>query len=147
MAWRCAAMSDTGSEPRLTVLVVEDETLVRMFASDFLDEAGFKVFEAVNADEAVAVLQARPDIQVVVTDVELPGSMNGFELAKVIRERWPGVGVIVNSGRRRPAPDELPEDIPFITKPYLPETIVALIRRMTTPQVVEPTSALPSGTS
>ena len=140
-------MSDLGSEQRLTVLVVEDETLVRMFASDFLDEAGFKVFEAVNAEEAVAVLQARPDVQVVVTDAELPGPMNGFELAKVIRERWPGVGVIVNSGRRHPAEDELQEDVAFIAKPYLPGTIVDLIRRMATPQIVEPTTTRPSNES
>jgi CheY-like chemotaxis protein len=60
------------SEPRMVVLVVEDQTLVRMFMADFLDEAGFKVFEAVNADEALTVLQARPDVQAVVTDIEMP---------------------------------------------------------------------------
>ncbi|WP_246529359.1 response regulator [Microvirga zambiensis] len=66
-------------EPRIAVLVVEDETLVRMFMADFLEEAEFKVFQAVNADEALTVLQARPDIQVVVTDIEMPaGSMNGL---------------------------------------------------------------------
>jgi CheY-like chemotaxis protein len=71
----------------MVVLVVEDETLVRMFMADFLDEAGFRVFEAVNADEALTVLQARPDIQVVVTDIEMPGTMNGLELTRVVRER------------------------------------------------------------
>jgi DNA-binding NtrC family response regulator len=131
-------------DARLTVLVVEDETLVRMFASDFLDEAGFKVFEAVNGDEAIAVLQARPDVQVVVTDVELTGSINGFELAVAIRERWPGVGVIVTSGRQRPAPDDLPEDAAFITKPYLPTTIVNLIRQIASPQIAEPAPAPPA---
>jgi two-component system, response regulator PdtaR len=69
----------------MVVLVVEDETLVRMFMADFLDEAGFKVFEAVNADEALTVLKARPDVQVVVTDIEMPaGSMNGLRLARSI---------------------------------------------------------------
>jgi CheY-like chemotaxis protein len=77
----------SAAEPRMVVLVVEDETLVRMFMADFLDEAGFKVFEAVNADEALTVLQARPDIQVVVTDIEMPGTMNGLELTRVVRER------------------------------------------------------------
>jgi CheY-like chemotaxis protein len=73
------------AEPRMVVLVVEDETLVRMFMADFLDEAGFKVFEAVNADEALTVLKARPDVQVVVTDIEMPaGSMNGLRLARSI---------------------------------------------------------------
>jgi two-component system, response regulator PdtaR len=78
------------SESRMVVLVVEDQTLVRMFMADFLDEAGFKVFEAVGADEALTVLEARPDVQAVVTDIEMPGSMNGIELTHVIRDRWPG---------------------------------------------------------
>ena len=91
-------------EPRMLVLVVEDQTLVRMFMADFLDEAGFKVFEAVGADEALTVLEARPDVQAVVTDIEMPGSMNGIELTHVIRDRWPGIGVVVTSGRQRPEP-------------------------------------------
>lgn len=87
----------------MVVLVVEDETLVRMFMADFLDEAGFKVFEAVNADEALTVLQARPDVQVVITDIEMPASaMNGLKLAQTFQERWPGVGVAISSGRERP---------------------------------------------
>jgi CheY-like chemotaxis protein len=121
----------------MVVLVVEDQTLVRMFMTDFLDEAGFKVFEAVSADEALTVLQARPDVQAVVTDIEMPGSMNGIELAQVIRDRWPGVGVIVTSGRQRPGPDDLPEETAFLAKPYLPDTVITVIRQMATPQVVE----------
>ncbi len=73
------------SSPRITVLVVEDLALVRTFMSDFLDEAGFKVFEAVDADEALQILQARPDIQAVISDIEMPGAMNGIELAKAVR--------------------------------------------------------------
>jgi CheY-like chemotaxis protein len=86
----------------MVVLVVEDETLMRMFMADFLDEAGFKVFEAVTADEALTVLQARPDVQVVVTDIEMPGTMNDLELTRVVRKRWPGVGVVISSGRALP---------------------------------------------
>lgn len=127
------------SEPRMVVLVVEDETLVRMFMADFLDEAGFKVFEAVNADEALTVLQARPDVQVVVTDIEMPaGSMNGLELTRVVRERWPGVGVILSSGRALPRSDDLSDKVAYIAKPYLPDTIIAVIQQLATPQVVEP---------
>jgi CheY-like chemotaxis protein len=126
------------SEPRLVVLVVEDETLVRMFMADFLDEAGFKVFEAVNADEALTVLQARPDVQVVITDIEMPaGSMNGLKLARTIQERWPGIGIIISSGRERPGPDDLSDKVAFLAKPYLPNTVINLIRQMATPQVVE----------
>ncbi|NBJ13471.1 response regulator [Microvirga arsenatis] len=121
----------------MTVLVVEDQILVRIFAADFLEDAGFKVFEAASADEALTVLEARPDIQAIVTDVEMPGSMDGFGLARTVSERWPGVKVIVTSGRRQPGADELPEEIPFLAKPYLPTTVVSLIRQMATPQLVE----------
>jgi two-component system, response regulator PdtaR len=130
------------SEPRMVVLVVEDQTLVRMFMADFLDEAGFKVFEAVNADEALTVLQARPDVQAVVTDIEMPaGSMNGLELARVVQDRWPGIGVVISSGRERPGPDDLSEKVAFVSKPYLPDTIINVIRPMATPQVVEAASS------
>ncbi len=104
--------------------------------TDFLDEAGFKVFEAVSADEALTVLEARPDVQAVVTDIEMPGSMNGIALARVIRDRWPGIGVIVTSGRQRPGPDELPDEVVFLAKPYVPETVITVIGQMATLQVV-----------
>ncbi|KLK93613.1 hypothetical protein AA309_08120 [Microvirga vignae] len=131
----------SSSASRMVVLVVEDETLVRMFLTDFLDEAGFKVFEAVSADEAMALLQARPDIQAVITDIEMPGSMNGLELAKLIQERWPGVGVVLSSGRERPGPDDLSDRVAFVSKPYLPATVIQVIQQMSTPQVVVAASA------
>ena len=127
----------------MVVLVVEDETLVRMFMADFLDEAGFKVFEAVHADEALTVLQARPDVQAVITDIEMPaGSMNGLKLARTIQERWPGIGVIISSGRQRPGPDDLSDKVAFLAKPYLPDTVINLIRQMATPQVIEAPSSM-----
>jgi two-component system, response regulator PdtaR len=126
----------------MLVLVVEDATLVRMFMADFLDEAGFKVFEAVNADEALTVLKARPDVQAVVTDIEMPaGSMDGLNLARTIQERWPGIGIVVTSGRERPGPDDLSDKVAFLAKPYLADTIINVIRQMVTPQVIEPQSA------
>jgi two-component system, response regulator PdtaR len=93
---------------------------VRMFASDFLDEAGFKVFEVVNADEALAVLTARPDVQATMTDIEMPGSMNGIELAKVVRERWPGMRTILTSGRSNPGPTICPTTSPSSPSPSCP---------------------------
>jgi CheY-like chemotaxis protein len=124
-------------QPRVVVLVVEDQTLVRLFMADFLDEAGFKVFEAVSADEAVTILQARPDVQAVVTDIEMPGSMNGLKLARVVQERWPGVGVIVTSGRERPGADDVSEKVAFLAKPFLPSTVIDVIQQIASPQVVE----------
>ncbi len=114
------------SEFRMVILV-----------ADFLDEAGFKVFEAVNADEAIAMLQAWPDVQAVVTDIEMPGSMNGLGLARVVRERWPGVGVVVTSGRSQPGPDNVTDQVAFLRKPYLPKTVTQAIRKMAGPQVAD----------
>jgi CheY-like chemotaxis protein len=125
----------------MVILVVEDEPLVRLFLTDFLDEAGFKVFEAVNADEAMTILQARPDVQVIISDIEMPGSMNGLELAQAVHERWPGIGIVVTSGRERPGPDDLSAKVAFLAKPYLPDTVTTLIRQMATPQVIEAASS------
>jgi CheY-like chemotaxis protein len=118
----------------MVVLAVEDEPIVRMSMADFLDDAGFKVFEAVNADEAIALLQARSDVQVVVTDIEMPGSMNGLELARLVRVRWPGVGIVVTSGRVRPVSDDLMDGVVFLSKPYLPDAVIGAIRRVAVPK-------------
>jgi len=128
-------------ERRMVILVVEDEPLVRMFIADFLDEAGFRVVEAVNADEALTILQARPDIQAIVSDIEMPGTMNGLKLARTVCERWLSVGVIITSGRARPGPADVPETVVFLSKPYLPETVITVVRQIVTPQVVEAISS------
>lgn len=112
------------------VLVVEDETLIRMCAADALLSAGFKVFEAVNSTEALEVLNARDDIRVVVTDVEMPGGINGLALTATIHDRWPEVGVIVTSGRITVDRDELPAKDDFIGKPYELDEMVLRVERM-----------------
>jgi CheY-like chemotaxis protein len=81
------------------VLIVEDEALVRMTAVDMIEEAGFEVLEATNADEAILLLEARRDITVVFTDIEMPGSMDGLRLAQAVRGRWPPIKIIATSGR------------------------------------------------
>jgi CheY-like chemotaxis protein len=94
---------------RALILVVEDEALIHMMLVDVLDDAGFKVMEAAHADEALHILAAVPDVQVVVTDVEMPrGSINGFELACRVRQDWQDIGVLIASGRVAPAPGEHP---------------------------------------
>jgi CheY-like chemotaxis protein len=122
------------SDHRVVVLAVEDEPIVRMSMADFLDDAGFKVFEAVNADEAIALLQARSDVHVVVTDIEMPGSMNGIELARVVRVRWPGVGIVMTSGRVRPQTGDLMGGVVFLSKPYLPDAVIGAIRQVIMPK-------------
>jgi len=74
------------------ILLVEDEVLVRMLAADVLSEAGFTVLESTNAEEALTFLEARPDVQVLFTDVNMPGALDGLGLAQTVHERSPGVG-------------------------------------------------------
>ncbi|MGH1573993.1 response regulator [Methylobacterium sp. P31] len=108
--------------PRLphlsTVLVVEDEALVRMMAVDMLEDVGLTVLEAATADEAWTILENRSDISVLFTDIEMPGSMNGFGLAARVAERWPYIRLVITSGRCRPAPCDVPDDGEFVPKPY-----------------------------
>jgi CheY-like chemotaxis protein len=116
---------------RALILVVEDEALVRMMLVDVLDDAGFKVMEAADADEALRVIATAPDIQVVVTDVEMPrGSINGFELARRVRDDRQDIGVVIASGRIAPAPGELPPGAYFVGKPVRPERLLELIRAL-----------------
>lgn len=100
-----------------TVLVVEDEPLVRLIATDMFVDAGYRVFEACDAAEALAILESRCDVTGVFTDVEMPGAMNGLDLATRIGSCWPGIGVLITSGRYRPG-DGIPKGAAFIAKPY-----------------------------
>ncbi|MGO4407996.1 response regulator [Bosea sp. RAF48] len=99
-------------------LVVEDEPILMIQAVTVIEDAGFEVLEARNADEAISILQRRDDIRVVVTDVQMPGSMDGLKLARAVRDRWPPVLIIVVSGQVKPKKGDLPDDIAFLSKPY-----------------------------
>ena len=113
------------------VLLVEDELLVRMTAADELEEAGFQVLEAANADVALKVLEARSDeVQVLFTDVDMPGSMDGLALAEQVHSRWPHVLLLISSGYARPSPDEIPDHGRFMPKPYGAATLVRQIHDM-----------------
>jgi two-component system, response regulator PdtaR len=116
-------------EPKPVVLVVEDEPLVRAMAADVLEEAGFEVVEAPTADYALTVLAKRPDVRVVFTDVEMPGHLNGFELARAVQDYYHHVGVVIGSGRAAPQAGDMAPDAVFIRKPYLPATLVQAVQR------------------
>jgi CheY-like chemotaxis protein len=100
------------------ILVVEDEVLLRMDAIDLLEEAGFEVLDAANADEAIVLLETRMDIAVVFTDLQMPGSMDGLKLAAAIRDRWPPVKVIATSGHYDNRNGYLETGERFLLKPY-----------------------------
>ncbi|MGN7998946.1 response regulator [Sphingomonas sp. 22176] len=109
-----------------TVLVVDDETFVRMIAADTLEESGFRVIEAPNALEALDIL-AQHQVAVVFTDINMPGSIDGLQLADIVAVRYPHVKVIVTSGRQWLPPEALPDDSVFLPKPYRPADLAALV--------------------
>jgi two-component system, response regulator PdtaR len=119
---------DVSARPKL--LVVEDEALIRMDLASALSEAGFDVIEVANADDAIAVLTASPETAVMVTDVEMAGSMDGVKLARLVRDRWPPVHIVVVSGRHRLAELDLPERSQFFSKPYRTDRLISAVKEL-----------------
>jgi CheY-like chemotaxis protein len=113
-----------------SVLVVEDESLVRMSAADELRIAGFSVFEAETGDEALAQLARHPEIDVLFTDIQLPGSMDGLALTRTLTATRADLILIVTSGRRRPADTDLPVRAEFVPKPYQIDAVARMIARL-----------------
>jgi DNA-binding NtrC family response regulator len=116
--------------PRPVVLLVEDELFVRMATADALMDAGFEVIETANAEAAHEVLRQRTDIRVLFTDVKMPGSMNGLELATLVCRRWPHISVVITSGHLEPDNSALPENAVFIAKPYGEKAPAAVIQAL-----------------
>jgi CheY-like chemotaxis protein len=116
---------------RPVVLIVEDEFLLRIDAAEAIGAAGFEVIEAVNADQAIEVLEARRDITVVFTDIQMPGSMDGLKLARAVRGRWPPIKIIATSGHLHVSETDLPEGGRFLPKPYSPAQITSVLRELT----------------
>ena len=113
-----------------TVLVVEDEVLVRYDTCDFLRAAGYHVLEASTAQQAIDILQENPAIDLVFTDVQMPGTMDGIKLSHYIRNRWPPVKLIVVSGMAILEASSLPDGSRFFPKPYTNHAIADAMARM-----------------
>ena len=114
------------------VLIVEDEFLLRMDLAEMIEEAGFEVVQAANADEAIVILRMRSDIRVVFTDIQMPGSMDGLKLARFVRDRWPPIKIVATSGRVAVDDGDLPDGGVFLPKPYRSAQVVATLRALTT---------------
>jgi CheY-like chemotaxis protein len=114
---------------RPVVLVVEDEFLIRMRAADMIEDAGFKVVEAADADQAILILESRTDIRVVFTDILMPGTMNGLKLAHAVKDRWPPVHIIATSAHA--LRDELPVGSVFLPKPYSERSVLGTLHALT----------------
>ena len=106
-----------------SVLIVEDESLIRLETADCLTEAGFIVYEAANADEAIRMMENHNEIRLVLTDINMPGSMDGLKLSHYVRNRWPPVKIIVTSGHTKVPAHHLPSGALFLDKPYRPESL------------------------
>jgi len=112
------------------VLVVEDEMLLRMRTVDMVEDAGFTSVEAVDADEAVAILESRSDIALLFTDIQMPGSMDGLKLAHAVHERWPPIKIIVVSGQLKLASIDIPADSRFFGKPLEAREMIVEMQSM-----------------
>lgn len=112
------------------VLIVEDEPLLRLMAEELIEDGGFDVVSVPDAASAVRVLEARLDIRIVFTDIDMPGGMDGIRLAAVIRERWPPIEIVVTSSHVRIEEHQMPTRGVFVSKPYDGQQLVGLLRRM-----------------
>ena len=112
------------------VLVVEDEMILRMRAVDIVEDAGLHPVEAVNADEAISILESRSDISLLFTDIQMPGSMDGLKLAHAVHDRWPSIKIILVSGQVKPSAAERPADSLFFGKPLGVEQMITELQTM-----------------
>jgi two-component sensor histidine kinase/CheY-like chemotaxis protein len=110
-------MSTNPPTPVTNVLIVEDEMVLRMRAVDIVEDAGYTPVEAVNADEAIAILESRSDISLLFTDIQMPGSMDGLKLAHAVHDRWPSIKIILVSGQIKVSDSDKPIDARFFGKP------------------------------
>src|SRR5580704_12960294 len=112
------------------VLVVEDEMMLRLRAVDIVEDAGFTPIEAVNADEALSILESRSDISLLFTDIQMPGSIDGLKLAHAVHKRWPSIKIILVSGQVSLSTAEKPADSRFFGKPLEVKQMIAELQEM-----------------
>ena len=116
------------SVPEPVVLVCEDEELVRVVSCESLEDAGLKVLEAADATEALALIEAHPEIRVLVTDVRMPGWMSGIDLARLVEKKWPEISILVTSAFYTAEETELPENMSLLPKPFSPDALTRKVR-------------------
>jgi two-component sensor histidine kinase/CheY-like chemotaxis protein len=112
------------------VLVVEDEMILRMRAVDIVEDAGFCPVEAVNADEAISILESRSDISLLFSDIQMPGTMDGLKLAHAVHDRWPAIKIVLVSGHVKPSEAETPTNSRFFRKPLAVDEMISQLQTM-----------------
>jgi two-component sensor histidine kinase/CheY-like chemotaxis protein len=123
-------MSSVPTGASTNVLVVEDEMVLRMRAVDIVEDAGFTAVEAVNAEEALSILESRSDISLLFSDIQMPGSMDGLKLAHAVHNRWPSIKIILVSGQVKLTESDTPADSRFFGKPLEAKQMIAELQQM-----------------
>lgn len=116
------------SKDQSTVLLVEDEPHIRLFVSELLDEAGFRVIEADNASEALAIIRGGRTVNVLLADVDLASGNNGLELAQTVCKSFSHIEILILTGRQWPSSRDLPAQAILLCKPCTNETILSEVR-------------------
>lgn len=114
----------------MKILVVEDEPLIRLGLVSLVEEAGYTVLEASHAEQAIRLVERHPDVSVIITDVDMPGSMDGIKLSHFVRGRWPPIHLIVISGKAGISAAELPSGARFLAKPLRDELLLSAVREL-----------------
>ena len=117
-------MHQNSETQHTAVLVVDDEVLIRMHAAGTLEESGFEVLEAADAREALQVLENRPDIRLIFTDIQMPGKLDGLDLIREVHRRWPKILLVVTSARVKPRDSEIADSGTFLAKPYSEKQLI-----------------------
>jgi CheY-like chemotaxis protein len=117
-------------ERRPAILTVEDEIFISEYLGDLLRDAGYEVVSTSNADDAIAILESRSNIRLIITDINMPGSMDGLRLATAVRGRWPPIKIIIATGRGRPTDDQMPRGSLFLSKPYDSKAVISAVQRL-----------------
>jgi two-component system, response regulator PdtaR len=118
------------SQAKPVILVVEDNELLRLHAAGLLEDHGFGVVEAENADAALKLLETRDDVRLLFTDIQMPGSCDGMDLARKVHARWPRILLIITSGQIKPAEAEIPDHGHFVGKPYRGKDLLGEVNDM-----------------
>lgn len=125
-----AIMGQSTPFKRHPVLVIEDEPVLRIDALDMVDQAGFESVEAMSIDDAIHILETRPDIRIVYMDLDMPRGIKGIELAATIRDRWPPIEIILTAAFFTEDDLTLPARAEFFSKPVKRDEIIAVMQRM-----------------
>ncbi len=123
-------MTENKNADRPTILVTEDNAILRFLAAETLTDHGYKVLEAESAEEALKVLETHKDVRLLFTDIQMPPGLDGLELAREVHSRWPKVLLVITSGQVRPLKEEIADDGRFLAKPYQAKDLLVQIDEM-----------------